>query len=96
MNALLSPDAVLARSDRTSWRVLEGDALILHPEAGTLHRLNGTGTRAWELLDGTRSLESIAAALTDEYEVSAADASAEVLGLANELNDAGLVTVVST
>jgi hypothetical protein len=96
MPALLSPDAVLNRSDRTSWRILEGDALILHPEAGTLHRLNGTGTRAWELLDGSRSLDTIAAALTDEYEVSAADAIAQVQELAHELQDAGLVTVVSS
>jgi hypothetical protein len=95
MPVLLSPDAVLNRSDRTSWRILEGDALILHPEAGTLHRLNGTGTRAWELLDGTRSLDTIAAALTDEYEVSAAEAASQLLALANELHEAGLVTVVS-
>ena len=90
MPVLLSPDAVLARSDRLSWRILEGDALILHPEAGTLHRLNGTGTRAWELLDGSRSLEAIAAALADEYEVSAADALGEVTDLGAELLEAGL------
>jgi hypothetical protein len=92
MPVLLSPDAVLARSDRLSWRILEGDALILHPEAGTLHRLNGTGTRAWELLDGSRSLEAIAAALADEYEVSAADALNELTDLGAELLANGLVT----
>lgn len=94
MPVLLSPDAVLARSDRVSWRVLEGDALILHPEAGTLHRLNGTGTRAWELLDGSRSLSTIAAALADEYEVSAADALTQLADVGAELVAAGLVTEV--
>ena len=91
MNVLLSPDAVLSRSDRLSWRILEGDALILHPEAGTLHRLNGTGTRAWELLDGSRSLEVIAAALADEYEVGADDALGQLTELGGELLAAGLV-----
>ena len=90
MPVLLSPDAVLVRSDRLSWRILEGDALILHPEAGTLHRLNGTGTRTWELLDGSRSLETIAAALTDEYEVTADDALEQVTELGGELLVAGL------
>lgn len=94
MPALLSPDAVLARSDRLSWRVLEGDALILHPEAGTLHRLNGTGTRAWELLDGSRSLDTVAAALADEYEVSEADAIEQLAELGGELIAAGLVLEV--
>ena len=94
MPVLLSPDAVLARSDRVSWRVLEGDALILHPEAGTLHRLNGTGTRAWELLDGSRSLSTIAAALADEYEVSTADALTQLADVGAELVAAGLVTEV--
>ena len=95
MPVLLSPSTVLARSDRISWRVLEGDALILHPEAGTLHRLNGTGTRAWELLDGERSLDTIAAALTDEYEVSAADAINQLAELGAELVAGGLATKVT-
>lgn len=90
MPVLLSPDVILTRSDRLSWRVLDGDALILHPEAGTLHRLNGTGTRAWELLDGARSLEAIAASLTGEYEISVADALEQLIELGGELVDAGL------
>jgi hypothetical protein len=94
MPVLLSPEAVLVRSERVSWRVLDGDALILHPEAGTLHRLNGTGTRAWELLDSSRSLSTIAAALADEYEVSAADALAQLVELGHELHEAGLVSEV--
>jgi hypothetical protein len=94
MPALLSPESVLTRSDRLSWRVLEGDAVILHPEAGTLHRLNGTGTRLWELLDGTRALDTIAAALTDEYEVSAADALQQLQEVGGELLAAGLALEV--
>ena len=93
MPALLSPDAVLARSSRLSWRVLDGDALILHPEAGTLHRLNETGTRVWELLDGERSLADVADELTAEYEVSADEAVDHVLELAGDLQENDLVEV---
>ena len=87
------PEAVLQRSDRLSWRVLEGDAVILHPEAGTLHRLNGTGTRLWELMDGARDLAAIAQLLTDEYEVDLPTATEEVVAVAGDLVDAGLVDV---
>src|SRR5437762_8884663 len=93
MPALLSPDAVLARSDRLSWRVLDDEALILFPEVGTLHRLNPTGTRMWELLDGSRSLELIASALIEEYDVSVGEALGQLVGLANELIAARLVEV---
>ena len=88
-----SPELVLSRSDRLSWRVLDDEALILHPEAGTLHRLNGTGTRFWELLDGARSIAAIAGALVEEYEVTCDDAIAQLEGLARELLDANLVEV---
>jgi hypothetical protein len=93
MPALLSPSSALTRSTRLSWRILDGEALILHPEAGTLHRLNGSGTRMWELLDGQRSLEAIAASLTDEYEVGADEALAQLLEVADELLQAELVIV---
>lgn len=87
------PEAVLQRSDRLSWRVLEGDAVILHPEAGTLHRLNGTGTRLWELMDGSRDLATIAQLLIDEYEVDLPTATEEVVAVAGDLVEAGLAEV---
>lgn len=89
----VSPDAVLTRSERLAWRVLAGEAVILFPEAGTLHRLNGTGTRLWELLDGERSLAEIGAGMVGEYEVRAEDAVAGLQALASDLVDAGLVEV---
>ena len=88
-----SPDRVLARSGRVSWRVLEGDAVILYPEAGTLHRLNGTGTRLWELLDGERSLHVIAETLMSEYDVALDQAVAELADVAGDLVTAGLAEV---
>lgn len=93
MPVLLSPSTVLARSERLSWRVLDGEALILHPSAGTLHRLNETGTRLWELLDGNRSVEGIALALTNEYEITQEDAVEQLLELADGLVGNDLVEV---
>lgn len=93
MPALLSPSTVLVRSDRLSWRVLDGEALILHPSAGTLHRLNETGTRLWELLDGARSIEGIAVELTNEYEIAVDDALEQLLDVAGALVAGDLVEV---
>ena len=89
----LSPDTVLTRNERLSWRILEDEAVILFPDAGTLHRLNGTGTRAWELIDGRRSIGEISQALTDEFEVASDTALAEVQTLAADLVAADLAKV---
>lgn len=88
-----SPEAVLVRNERLAWRVLEGEAVILYPEAGTLHRLNATGTRMWELLDGQRSLAEVAAGLATEYDVAPADAVRDLQAVAADLIAAGLVEV---
>ena len=87
---MLSPDTVLTRNERLSWRILEDEAVILFPDAGTLHRLNGTGTRAWELMDGSRSLGDIAKLLTDEFEVAPDTALAELQQLGADLVAADL------
>ena len=92
---MLSPDAVLTRNERLSWRILEDEAVILFPDAGTLHRLNGTGTRAWELMDGGRSIGDIAKLLTDEFEVAPDTALAELQTLAGDLVAADLARLAT-
>lgn len=85
MPGSLSSESILVRSTRLSWRVLDGEVLILHPEAGTLHRLNDTGTRMWELIDGKRSIETIARQLTAEYHVDDEVAVEQLIAVAGDL-----------
>lgn len=94
--SVMSPDTVLLRNERLAWRVLDGEAVILFPEEGTLHRLNGTGTRAWELLDGTRSLADIGDGLKAEFEVTHREALLDLQMLAADLVGAGLAEVRAT
>jgi hypothetical protein len=89
----LSPDTVLGRNDRLSWRVLEGEAVVLYPEAGTLHRLNRTGTRCWELIDGACSIGEIAQLLAAEFDVAPDAAVGDLQALAEDLVAAELVEV---
>ena len=89
---VLSPETVIVRNERLAWRVLEGEAVILFPEAGTLHRLNETGTQTWERLDG-RSLSTIAAELATEYRVDADQALRDLEDLVAEMLEADLVEI---
>jgi hypothetical protein len=89
----LSSESVLVRNERLAWRVLEGEAVILFPDVGSLHKLNSTGTRAWEHLDGKQALSGVADALTAEFKVDQAAALNDLQSLAADLLAAGLVQV---
>jgi coenzyme PQQ biosynthesis protein PqqD len=61
--------------------------LLLVPEGAV--RLNATAAQVLELCDGERSLEEIAAALSERY--TGADVSADVRELLGGMRDHGLV-----
>lgn len=89
----LSPESVLVRNERLAWRVLDGEAVILFPEAGTLHRLNATGTVMWEQLNGDRTLADISTFLVSEYDAERDEVARDLTHLAGDLIDAGLARV---
>ena len=77
-------DAIYARDDNLVFRRI-GDEVILVPiRSGTanleaIFTINETGATIWELLDGERTLSEIRDALTNEYEVTAEAAQADLV-----------------
>jgi hypothetical protein len=69
-----------------------GDTVVLlTPDSGEYFTLNEVGGRIWELADGTRSIEEIAAALVAEYEAPLEEVRADTLDVLAELAREGLV-----
>ena len=58
--------------------------------------LNQTATRIWELADGSRSVDEIASALTQEYEIDFQQARQSVTRLLAELSEKNLIAWVVT
>ena len=85
---------ILAKSPKTAWRIIEGEAVILSMESKVLRGLNPVGSRIWELIDGQRSLEEITGTIVLEFDVTPADAARDVRTFIQELLDRGLVTQV--
>jgi hypothetical protein len=54
-----------------------------------LHRLNGVGTRVFELCDGASDVDTIARTIMDEFDVEASVALADVMQFVNEMVDVG-------
>lgn len=72
-------------------RVYGSDAVVISPEQAMVRMLNPTATRIWQLADGSRSLEEIALALVDEYEVDYHQAHQSVVRLLTDLSEKHLI-----
>ena len=77
----------LATGARLSYDDVREEHVLLIPEGAV--RLNPTAAQVLELCDGERSLDDIAAALSERY--AGADVSADVAELLGGMRDRGLV-----
>jgi hypothetical protein len=78
-------------------REIEGEIIIVPLVAGIgdaddeLYTLNESGHAIWQLLDGSRTLGQVAAALNKEFDAPPAGLEADVLGFAGELVRRGIL-----
>lgn len=72
-------------------RVYEGEAFIVLPQYHEYKILNSTGTRIWDLIDGSRSESDIAKVIADEYEVTLETALEDVRSFLSDLKSNGML-----
>lgn len=53
--------------DKVSWRIIDGEAVILNLDNGLYYDLNKTGTAIWQAIAEKKSLEQILEVLKKEY-----------------------------
>ena len=82
------------RSPAAAWRRVDGEMVLMQADAGELLGVNAVGGRAWELIDGTRSLDDIARLLAPEFGVDAARVERDLLAFLDELTAAGLASLI--
>ena len=58
-----------AQNPDTPARTIDGEAVVITPHDSTLHTLNETATFIWDRADGTRTLQTIAKELVEEFDV---------------------------
>ena len=81
-------------SDDVVAREVAGETVLLNLATGTYFGLNEVGGRIWQLLDGEGcSLAEVVERLQAEFEVSDEDARADVLELAGNLAENGLLQI---
>lgn len=81
-------------SDDVVARVVAGETVLLNLASGTYFGLNEVGGRIWHLLEKEGcSLAQVSEKLRQEFAVSAAEAEADVLSLARDLAEHGLLEI---
>lgn len=77
---------------KTASRVFGDDAVVITPAENTVRMLNPVGSRIWQLADGSRTIDEIAAVLTEEFDVDHAEAEASTERFVAELVELELLT----
>jgi hypothetical protein len=91
-------EQVLLRSQAVVARVVAGETLIVPIRAkvgdlASIYSFNGTGSLIWKLLESPRTVEQLATAVAQAYEVDPAQAERDVTNFVNEMKSVGLVEV---
>ena len=82
----------LHRSEHVLFQDVGGEAVLLDLASETYFGLNEVGTRVWALLPEAASLSAIHTALCEEFDAPTDTIERDLLALAAELAQAGLVT----
>lgn len=86
----------VAKSEKTSWRIIDGNAYVLVPETGSIRVLNSVGTRIWKLLNGKMTVEKIVLKICEEFGVERERGEKDVLKFIRELANAKMVEFCGT
>lgn len=80
------PEERPERAPGTAFRQYGKEGVVVLPQGAEIKVLNDIGARIFELLDGTHSVEEIAATLCEEYDVEPVEARRDVTSFLDELH----------
>ena len=79
------------RAEEVAAKVIDGEAIIINLANGMYYSMDRVGGMIWDLLQNGQTLEGIVGAVTDRYDVSRDQATADLEALVNELLRENLV-----
>ena len=90
---VIQTTSVPRRPAHLAWQEVAGEAVVLDTKQHVLRGLNTTGARVWDLIDGTRTVGDIAAALATERRREPGEVLADVTRFIETLLDKGLIEI---
>lgn len=89
----IDPGLVPSVPPGIAFRIIEKEAVIVHPVKGMVYALNSTGSFAWQYFNGEKSIREIAETIQHAYQVNYTDAERDLCELIHELSTRGLITL---
>lgn len=74
-----------------TWRLLDGEAVIVSPTTGEIRVLNQAGAAIWQKLVTGSQVEDIEKVLAQQYDLSPQQAEADVSAFLDDLTNRGLI-----
>lgn len=81
------------RNPQATHQTVGEEAVLIDLNSGEYYSLNDTGTMFWEMLDGQRTIADCAALIAQDYDIEAGEVEADLLELAIQFKDEGLILV---
>lgn len=85
---------VPVRAGTSATEVLDGEAVIYNEALDTVHSLSTTATLIWSMMDGTVSIQDLAAEFAEHFDVDLAVVGSDVLRTVREFGRLGLLVGV--
>ena len=83
----MSDQSMPQRHPNAIFRSVDGEGVVVLPGVGEVKVLNPAGALIWQHLDGKKTVQEIAQAVTEEFEVEPDSARADVLAFVQELEE---------
>ena len=90
----LGPETAVRHRPGILFHELQGEAVLLDPQAGTYFGLNEVGTRAWSRIGGGATLGAVQAALLAEFEAAPEQVWEDLAALVRKLLEHRLLEIV--
>ena len=92
-NGSIKEDQCPSKAGDIYWKPMGGEAFVFTTHDVKMHSFNSTGTRIWDLIDGTRSVKEIMTAVYQERDVERDRFDGDVLSFLSALVNKRIITV---
>ena len=76
-------------------KMVENEAVLVLAHRGEVKVLNEVAARIWSLIDGQRSIRTIAQMISEEYQVDDIQAQADTLEFVENLEQRGILSILN-
>lgn len=76
-------------------KMVENEAVLVLAHRGEVKVLNEVAARIWSLIDGQRSIRTIAQMISEEYQVDDIQAQADTLEFVENLEQRGILNILN-